>query len=442
MSNDLEYSLGINLSPLTQAGMAIGKWGDSISKELNRRFSAGDIFKGIMQGIGIGSVQQVAERLVEPFKESAESAQRIAEYTEQAADATERLLALRRTDAQQLDALEKQMRHLKEDANAAAPIGFVRGVLGSVAGQLGLGGLSSKLLANGDANAEKQAKNAAEQAKLSLAIEVQKKQIVERRNADELKAINEAYKTERDRKAALERLDAFDREARRAKMTDEEKLVDLQQEKAAYDRDIAISAVQQREGMKLTQQGAEELLDKKQKQEALEKRIAEITERKAKAEALIGSTTDSNIEKWREFVGVINSVGRGDKDLSDAEIEKKIANINRELAQRRGASLGRYQGQAGTPNYDFFGVAQQSNLANALAEQRLREQTRRNVQAFGEERAFQLFDDSAARFEQVLRGYQTSQDKVTSALEKLNNGVDLLGATVKQLGARNSETGT
>ena len=79
------------------------------SKEISKKFSGKDLFRGLMQGLGIGSVSALADKLIEPFKAAAEASKNLADYTDRAVAATMALINLRRTDSQILDAMDKDL---------------------------------------------------------------------------------------------------------------------------------------------------------------------------------------------------------------------------------------------------------------------------------------------------------------------------------------------
>jgi hypothetical protein len=435
MANDLEYSVGLNTGPLAQASMAIGKFGDDAVKTLNRKFSGADLFRGIMQGIGIASVAQIADKMVAPFKESAESAERIAQWSDKAADATERLLMLRRSDAQQLEAMEKSVKRIAAELNNAVASEPSKKFLGFIDRGSALDKLFGFSRREDAARAEQVAQKGAELNEKNLALETKRAEIQKRRETDELRAINEAYKTEREREAALRRLADFDREQRLAKLSDAEKLSTYERERVALAKEIAGYERFTREGGQLTKDGLDELLAKKQQQAELEKQIAELTAAKAKSEALIGSQIDSNVAAWKDFVATIESVGRGDRELSDRELRRKINEISSDIATRQASSLlagGLFIGN-GVSSADPFINLQKSNLAQALAEQRLREETRRNVEFFGRDRAFQMFGGTEQRFESILQGFVSKQDRFITALEKLEKSTQAIPETLKSL---------
>jgi len=117
---------GLNAA-LTRATADVGRAGDDIGRKLNRAFGAGDVFKGLLQGLGIQSVQSLVDKLTEGFKEAADHAKEIEKTTAETATIYDRIFAARRTDQQNLDkAREKDARLAREAAQiqeeAAKPI--------------------------------------------------------------------------------------------------------------------------------------------------------------------------------------------------------------------------------------------------------------------------------------------------------------------------------
>lgn len=417
MANDLEYSLGLDVSPLAKAGAAVGKFGDDTTALLRRKLSAADLGRGLLQGLGIGTVQQVADKIVAPFRASAASAERIAEFSDRTTAAIERQIALRQTELQQLETAEKRVARIYAELQAASRPGaektmlerFARGV-SKWYGIDYLFGISAK---EEQAKAEKVARLNTELEEASLAAATKRKAFNQQRDAEELRSLTEGYRLTRERETATKRLTDFELAARREKMSDDDLLADLQREALARGKEIAKIDAFRREGAEMSADGAKELLDLKQQQAAVELRIAELTERKAKGEQSIGAEVESNIAKWRNLKGVIDSFGRGEADLSDRELARKISNLNKDIAGRQ------MNAQAG--GFDFFLEPQKNNLRQALAEQRLRSETRRNVSAFGEDRAFAMSGLTEQRFADILRGFQDNPEsrRTADGIEKL-----------------------
>lgn len=94
---------------LEQGKQAGRKFADDFGKVMDKSVSFKRIFQGILQGVGIASVQQIADTLTAPFKEAAEQAQAIERATAGAADATERMLKARRSDVEQAKYLRKEL---------------------------------------------------------------------------------------------------------------------------------------------------------------------------------------------------------------------------------------------------------------------------------------------------------------------------------------------
>lgn len=109
---------------LTKTTADVGRAGDDIGRKLNRAFGAGDVFKGLLQGLGIQSIQSVVDKLTNGFKEAADSAKEIEKLTAETANIYEQIFASRRTDEQNIANLRQQdarlLREEKQIRDAAA----------------------------------------------------------------------------------------------------------------------------------------------------------------------------------------------------------------------------------------------------------------------------------------------------------------------------------
>lgn len=157
-----------------------------------------------------------------------------------------------------------------------------------------------------------------------------------------------------------------------------------------------------------------------------EKEIVEVVKKRRKAEE------EAARAKW---AGSIRVEGRADTELSPRELQRKIDLLeqdifNREFNLRNNGWIG-----PGAP-YDPLLEMQRPALAGALAEQRRQEDTRRNVSAFGEDRAFAMFGGTETEFLQILRGL-TNEEKTVKALEdigsKLERGLKANAETLKTI---------
>lgn len=423
----LELAMDSFQRGLQKAEGDVVKFGDKSAAALEKKFSGADLFRGILQGIGIASVQQIADRLVAPFRESAESAQRIADYSDRAADATERLLAARRSDTQQLAALEKQYARIAAEAQKPADLGVWKAIgIAIMAGPVFA--LQKLKEARDELTAEKQAKAAAEMGEKALQIEEQKDRIKKRRvqedrqrDEEERRGLNEINRNAREREGAARSLADFEKEQRRAKLSDEELINNLTKEKRGIDKQIAEYEKFTREGGELTADGARELLALKQQQLKIEGQIVEATDRKAKGEQAIGKEVESNIAKWKDLKIAIDSTGRGDRDLSDRELARKQAEIRKDISLREAALLTSGGVFTGASAQDPFLSAQRSNLGQLLAEQQLRQKVRREAGFFGEDAAFARNPGlTEQRFRQILEGRGPANDeRFLTAIERL-----------------------
>lgn len=115
-SAELIARLGLDTTRFQRGLASIGPSLDAATSTIQKKFSGTNLFKGLMQGIGIGSAQQIAELFIEPFRQAAEDAEEIAKNTERALSAMEQLIALRRSPEQNLNALERRGSGLAREA--------------------------------------------------------------------------------------------------------------------------------------------------------------------------------------------------------------------------------------------------------------------------------------------------------------------------------------
>lgn len=105
---------------------AIDKEVDKLTKTIKQKFGAADIGKGLLQGLGIGSgfaaAQTAAQMVSDHYREAAESAQRIADLSEQTYKLFQERMALGQTDEQKrTQLLKEQQRIYSEMAKIQEP---------------------------------------------------------------------------------------------------------------------------------------------------------------------------------------------------------------------------------------------------------------------------------------------------------------------------------
>lgn len=157
----------------------------------------------------------------------------------------------------------------------------------------------------------------------------------------------------------------------------------------------------------------------------IEKQIALITNPPLPPDPPIIKEIKSYIAEWDKFTLAVTGTGRGNKDLSDRELQRKIDNTRADITQRE-TNLRRQSGVAGSSPFDALLSPQQFQLDLALNEMRLRADVRRNALAFGQDRAFQINPGlTEQRFQQILSGMSPADTtRLANAMEKLSRHFD------------------
>jgi len=118
--SEIVAKLGLDTSAfkaaLTKTTADVGRASEDMGGKLKRAFGAGDVFKGLLQGLGIASIQAVVDKLTSGFKDAAENAKDLQKISEETADVYEKIFEARRTDEQNLTALrQKDLRLANEE---------------------------------------------------------------------------------------------------------------------------------------------------------------------------------------------------------------------------------------------------------------------------------------------------------------------------------------
>jgi hypothetical protein len=140
--------------------------------------------------------------------------------------------------------------------------------------------------------------------------------------------------------------------------------------------------------------------------------------------ARIDEMFKSYIDQWSGLQILIGSKGRGDTDLTDRELERKISNISSELEASRAASQGTFLGPlAFSTGSTALSDYQRSQGARAQQELDFRNQVRQAAATSGEDAAFRQFSGlSEQRFREILQSAPGTQD-VVAELKKLNGAL-------------------
>lgn len=468
MSSDVELSLGMDTTPFATAGKQAVAASETIGKQIAKKFEFKDLGRTLSTALGL-NLQSIAEKLIQPFRDSADSAERIARYSDDAATATERLLTLRQTDLQQLSVMEKQLKRiygdLTEAANRPPSKSFWGGLIerGSAIDKLfGLAGREDAARQEAIALKDKEAKEK------SIEIEIKKADIKAKADAAAKKAIEERYNEEEKLSKATAERAKMDREDALAKMDNEKKLLSLRNELVAVQKKIADYSNFEKSGGKLTSEGVGELITLKEKEREVLKDInatdthrAEVLERQRQAALTVGEALadgavsweagqkrwnaeiEKTVDKFHEIVAAGEKLtrtgmqlpGSGDPAFaraSDAELE--------EYARRLRAELERMSSNPGSA-FNFgnsYGIANDKNLLNAIQGQlSLRNSLRFDASFGGVDYARQNFTGDPLKFDQLFQQFvagQSEQQKQTVSLSNIERALVSTGIRTVPIG--------
>jgi len=256
---------------LTQATANVGEAAGDMNRKLKRAFGAGDVFKGMLQGLGIGTVQSVVDKIVGGFAAAAEEAKTIAEMAAETLGIYQRIFASRRTDEQNLAV------NLKEQARLQKELEGTRGRT-EMRRMYGPGGAYTARF-DVPANVKRAKEIDLELAKLSEE---------ENKLKDKIKKKTEETSKEEGKKAeelqkAREQLATTEQANLAKQQTTEEQIATLEERRSDIRATIALSGD---EDLSLAQQVAKidgEILDLEKQRREEAKRIAEQRERETKA---------------------------------------------------------------------------------------------------------------------------------------------------------------
>lgn len=234
---------------LTKAQADVGTASADISKKLNRAFGAGDVFRGLLAGLGIASVQGVVDQIARLWtgmtKEVEQGYEKAIQAQERLAEANikrMRQMASLETQYQLLlierARLEKQMQQGPKEAPASMYENALRSVQEAMAGvpvfgQIGaMAGASADMLAQGR-RGEAAARKLEDDARAGMRI----LEIDTETNA----VLNEQGKARERQAAATLELQRLQEENRQRLLTDEQRLSDLIEKRANLEASRALS---------------------------------------------------------------------------------------------------------------------------------------------------------------------------------------------------------
>lgn len=222
---------------------------------------------------------------------------------------------------------------------------------------------------------------------------------------------------ERNKTAAEERanqlaeISRLDAQAAEDKLSSAQKLAKWRTEEAAISKEIA--RLEKIGGDRSNEQN-QFLVELKREQVDLQGKIKGAVDQTAKAESAVTGEINKQIEAKQRFYA-ITGTGRGDRELSDKELERKISNIQQDIFQRS------INGGGGDIGSNLLLESQRGNLSQARSELDFRRRVRQQAGSFGEDFAFQRNPGlTEQRLQEILNGQDKSaQGRIAASLEKL-----------------------
>lgn len=370
--------------------------------KIGKAFDAKNLGATLATAIGL-NLTSMADKLVAPFREAAEAAKELANWSGVAADAQERMLKLRMDDNQQLAFSQRELKRLIDMQNDLEK----KGPSKSFFGFIGRGSAVDKALGfsrREDLKRETDlAEIAAKIAEKQLEIEVKKEAVKKKAAQETKKVIEDDLEYERKKYEYAEKGAELDKELQKARgieISDTERLAKVTEEIQKYESFIA-------EGGQLTNDGKRELIDLLDEQKALTKEV--VAEEEKVTENL-----------WRQ--NSLRTVGMGDKDLSDRELERKARALNDQILSSQLQDMAGGYDWTGK-NFNATGFLAKQALSDLTREQDMRRSTRSLASSLGEDAAFMLSGLSESRFREILSGSRDDNTRQTKALETIADAV-------------------
>lgn len=357
---------------LTAVQASFAKAGSALDKQFSKGFGFKKLAKSLLGGIGFASASDLKDTITKPWREAAESAQKIEEITAETARIYERIFEARRTDQQNLEfAQREQLRLARELEETKKPeVSYFQTIVESFKSLLGGGGvkLGFKPIDTIKQNeiAREQARNQEKQEQLRKKIAADDKRFEEekQRNADSFAKRQDSLMQEQD-------------DFLRSQMSAEDQIKDIERERQDIAERIAMSD--------------EDTLDLQKRELELQKELARI-EKERTAE------TKRRAEQTKRIAERLVEAGEA--------LEKSRADFAQELRDRSGFTLSEVASQRG--NY--------SARITARNIQRLEEQAKRVRLTGGE------FRDASGK----LMSRDQYADQLISRADRMRRGLGML----------------
>jgi hypothetical protein len=274
---EIRARLGLDTSSFSNGLRVVEKDTQTISSKIGRifegQFGAGAIFRGLLQGLGIGSALSAIEKLSSVLSEASQHSSKLAAIMDSigasARRAAEEISSIGASNEQVITKLEARLDGLikkRAEMNAAPRENkFMAGLVerGSAADMIG--GFSRRA-------DESRAEQIAQVNKDVATVLVQ---LARARAATEEKVATDIAKSDQEREAAAERLRDFERGVALERMSAEERLLEMLREQRAVAGEILALREAEKAGITLTALGLSRLLDLRRRQADIEKQIKE-----------------------------------------------------------------------------------------------------------------------------------------------------------------------
>lgn len=319
---------------VAQAGAA----GDDIGKKLQRSFGPGDVFKGLLQGVGIGSLETIVDRISDGFRTAAEQAERIAESAARSLGIYERIFASRRSDEQNLAVNRREQARLQAELAEANRTATTESRSWNAFTQR----WDMKSTVTKAADPEKAAQIAQRLAELSA----EEVSLTGKIAANKAKAAEATQQEIKQQETGLQRLEDQRREFERSQLSAEDRLRVLHQERAALaadEDDEYESQVKRKERiLELDRQisaASAERLDNV-------RRIAQLEEQLRNAETALASAKQDMATAERDrYSFTVEEVAKGGGGISQRQRAKALEILRLESQAKRQLAQG-FEGSA------------------------------------------------------------------------------------------------
>jgi myosin heavy subunit len=416
-----EHAAGFRLyadSSSFERGMAnAAASAEQAGKRLTRAFDAKNLGTTLATAIGL-NLGSMADKLVAPFREAAEAAKSMAEFSEQAATAQEKMLTLRQTDNQQLADMERKLKRLLDARNDLENKGPSKSFLGGI---IDRGSAFDKLFGfsrREDAQTQIDlARNAKDIPETQLKIEQKKAEVLKKEVDTKAKLDADAMKAEKERLDHIEKekeskaeLDEFDRAAALERMASEDRIIALKKDEAAISAQIQLTEREVSKGTVLSEAGNKALLELKKKLAEVQSTIKKETKAALTDEQKLTEEIKKQIDAKNKLASIVGVRGnRQFGDAADPALQEQLRR-NQQAIDSMGAL--RNIGQ------DFEVARLQAEMMNIRKELAFRAELRGNVANFGVEGARSMFGGDPLAFDRLVQRYaQDSRDAQKVAAE-------------------------